>query len=179
MLLFSQRILWGMGEMLVGTDAPQKADMEVVLGGDATGSRILKACELIRSGYVPRALVSGGGNYYGSHESVLAINFAVNKGCPPDYFIPVQFPATSTFDEAQHVIVELRRAGAHKVLIVTSPSHTARAARIYHRLAPDLEFHTAACRDRKWNEGYWWKSREGRKTWLLESVKTLADFFGF
>jgi uncharacterized SAM-binding protein YcdF (DUF218 family) len=179
MLIFSQRILWGIGEVLVGAGAPQKADMEVVLGGDATGNRIMKGCELIRSGYVPHALVSGGGNYYGNHESTLEIEFAINRGCPPDYFIPVEFNATSTLDEAQHVILELRRAGARKVLIVTSPSHTARAARIFHRLAPDIEFHAVACRDRKWNQGYWWKTREGRKLWLLESVKTFADFLGF
>jgi uncharacterized SAM-binding protein YcdF (DUF218 family) len=168
-----------MGTMLVKSEAPQKADMEVVLGGDASGGRILKGCELIQSGYVPHALVSGGGSYYGNHESVLAINLAIKKGCPPDFFIPVQFQANSTFEEAQHVIVELRRAHAHKVLIVTSPSHTARAGRIFRRLAPDLEIHTVASRDRKWNQGYWWRTREGRKLWLLETVKSVADSLGF
>jgi uncharacterized SAM-binding protein YcdF (DUF218 family) len=179
MLLFSQRILWGMGEMLVAAEPPQKADMELVLGGDFTGGRILKACELIRSGYAPRAIVSGGGSVYGSHESILAIAYAATRGCPADYFIPVPFPATSTFDEAQQVILLVRRTGAHKILIVTSPSHTARAGRVFRRLAPDLDVHTVACIDSKWNKGYWWKTREGRKVWLLETAKTVADFFRF
>jgi hypothetical protein len=29
-----------------------------------------------------------------------------------------------------------------------------------------------------WNHGYWWKQREGRKIWLQEETKTVADFFG-
>src|SRR5438309_1652774 len=101
-----------MGHILVGPDDPQKSHMEVVLGGDGTGNRIMKACELIRSGYAPRALVSGGGNFYGTHESVLAIQFATSKGCAADYFISVPFQATSTFDDAQHVIEESSQAGA-------------------------------------------------------------------
>lgn len=167
-----------MGACLVTSETPQKSDMELVLGGDATGSRILKACELLKSGYASRVMVSGEGSYYGTHESVLAINFAVSRGCPEDDFLPFKFPATNTVEEAGHVIPELRRLGVHRLLIVTSPSHTARAHRIFHRLAPDMEIHTVASDDRRWNGGYWWKTREGRKAWLLEAVKTLADFIG-
>ena len=177
-LIFSQQILWWMGAALVSSESPRTADIEVVLGGDATGNRILKACELLRSGYVSQALVSGEGSYYGTHESVLAINLAVSKGCARESFVAFKFPATSTVDELGHLIPELRRLGMHRVLLVTSPSHTARARRIFRRLGPDLEVHAVAARDFKWNNGYWWKIREGRKVWLLETVKTLADFIG-
>lgn len=176
--LFHRQILWGIGSVLVADEAPQKADIGIVLGGDASGNRILRACAAIQEGLIPRSLVSGVGAFYGMHESSLAINLAVSRGCPADFFTAVLFPAHSTFDEAEHLIPELRRLRAHKVLIVTSPSHTARARRIFRRLAPDLEFHSIAARDRIWNDGYWWESREGRKLWLLESAKTVADFIG-
>jgi uncharacterized SAM-binding protein YcdF (DUF218 family) len=177
-MFFSRQILWEMGALLVAAETPQKSDIELVLGGDATGSRILKACELLEGGYAHRVMVSGEGSYYGTHESVLAINLAVSQGCPREDFLPFKFPATNTVEEAEHVIPELRKLGVHKLLIVTSPSHTARAGRAFRRLAPDLEIHTVASSDRRWNGGYWWKTREGRKAWLLESVKTVADFIG-
>lgn len=176
--IFSRQILWEMGALLVTSETPQKSDMELVLGGDATGSRILKACELMQRGYAPRVMVSGEGSYYGTHESVLAINLAVNRGCARDGFLPFTFPATSTVEEAEHVIPELRKLGVRRVLIVTSPSHTARARRVFRHLAPDLEVHMVASDDLRWNRGYWWKTREGRKVWLLEWAKTLADYIG-
>jgi uncharacterized SAM-binding protein YcdF (DUF218 family) len=177
-LIFSQQILWSLGAILVHSETPQQADMELVLGGDASGGRILKACQLLQAGYAPRVMVSGQGSYYGTHESVLAIRLAVSQGCPEAAFLPFRYPATSTLEEAAHVVPELRKLGVRKLLVVTSPSHTARALRVFHRLAPDLEVHTVASVDRKWNSGYWWKSREGRKIWIMEAAKTVADFVG-
>ncbi len=120
--------------------------------------------------------MSGSGEFYGFHESRLAIDFASARGCPADFFIPWTYPAKATTDELDSVVAEFRRLGVHSVLLVTSPSHTARATRVLRRIAPDLEIHTVASADRYWNHGYWWKSREGRKLWLLESAKTIADF---
>lgn len=176
MAVFSQQILWGLGAVLVASEAPRKADIEVVLAGDAGGNRVLKACELLQEGYAPRILMSGADTYYGTRESLLAINLAVSRGCPREVFIPSNEPAFSTLEEATHIIPALRKMGVHSVLVVTSPSHTARARRIYRRLAPDLEIHTVAARDPHWNGGYWWKIRQGRKTWLLEMTKYLTDF---
>jgi uncharacterized SAM-binding protein YcdF (DUF218 family) len=65
----------------------------------------------------------------------------------------------------------------HSYLLVTSPEHTARAGRVFHRVAPDLEMHVIAAPDINWNGGRWWEKREGRKAWLLESGKTIADWF--
>jgi len=175
-LVFSDRILWAAGSWLVLSETPQKADIIEVLGGDYEGNRISKACELVRSGFAPKALISGGGKFYGFHESRVAIDFAVAQGCPADYFIPWTYPAKATTDELDSVVAEFRRRGIHKVLLVTSPSHTARATRVFRRIAPDLEVHTVAAADPYWNHGYWWKSREGRKMWLLETLKTFADF---
>ncbi|MES1258050.1 MAG: YdcF family protein [Acidobacteriota bacterium] len=152
--------------------------MAEVLGGDYPGNRILRVCELVRDGFVPKALVTGGGRFFGVHESILAIDFAGQRGCPADFFIPVMYPAQSTTDEVVHLLPELRRRGVHKLLVVTSPSHTGRAARVFRRQAPDIEVHMIAARDPNWNNGYWWKLREGRKTWFFEMTKTIADFFG-
>lgn len=177
LLVFSHRVLWSLGAVLDSSEPPQKADMIVVIGGDTRGNRILKAAELVRAGYGPKVLVSGQGAMYGRHESDMAVDFAVEHNYPRDEFIPFRYPALSTVDEAAADIRQLRELGVHKYLLVTSAYHTARAARIFRRQGADLEVHIVSAPDPYWQNGEWWKSREGRKLWFLEFVKTIADWF--
>jgi uncharacterized SAM-binding protein YcdF (DUF218 family) len=177
LLVFSHRVLWSLGAILDSSEPPQKADMIVVIGGDAHGNRILKAAELAREGYAPKVLVSGQGAMYGHHESDMAIDFAVEHNYPRDEFIPFRYPALSTADEAAADIRQLRELGVHKYLLVTGPYHTARAARIFRRLGSGLEVHTVSAPEPYWQNGEWWKNREGRKLWFQEFVKTIADWF--
>jgi uncharacterized SAM-binding protein YcdF (DUF218 family) len=177
LFVFSGRILWSLGTMLDHGEAPQKADMIVVLGGDVRGNRILKAAELVRDGYAPKVLVSGVEGMYGRHESELEIDFAVANKAPRDEFIPFRYPALNTVGEAQADIAELRRLGVHQYLLVTSPYHTARAGRIFRREGPELEVHPISAAEPFWQNGEWWKNREGRKMWFYEFLKTIADYF--
>jgi hypothetical protein len=41
-----------------------------------------------------------------------------------------------------------------------------------------MEIHMVGVDDPNWQGGEWWKEREGRKIFLLEGVKTIADFLG-
>ena len=176
-LIFSQQILWELGAMLVDDGPPRKADIAVTLAGDASGDRILKAAELVRQGYVPKVLVSGTGTTYGVPQTTLEIEYAVRSGYPREYFVPLQHHELSTKGEAQRIAAELRMLGVHKYLVVTSYFHTARAARILRRTAPELEMHVVGAPVPHWNDGYWWKEREGQKIWIEEEAKTVADFF--
>jgi len=150
----------------------------VVLAGDYTGYRILKAAELVRQGFAPHALVDGPGQAYGLHESDLAIPFAVRHGYPESYFIPFPNDARSTLDEATAVVPELRRRNWHRVDIVTSNFHTRRAGNIFRSKAPDLEIHMIASMDRDFTPDGWWKTREGRKVFATEWMKTVASWMG-
>jgi uncharacterized SAM-binding protein YcdF (DUF218 family) len=175
---FSQQILWESGAVLVNNQPPVKADAVVVLGGDYAGDRIRKGAELVKAGYAPVVIVSGGGRMYGRYEAEHEIDYAVRVGYPREIFIPVLKGVFSTQDEAGRDAAEFRQRGLHSVLLVTSPSHTARATRIFRKAAPEIQFHPVAAADPKWNNGYWWKIREGRKTWALEMAKTLTGPFG-
>jgi uncharacterized SAM-binding protein YcdF (DUF218 family) len=150
--------------------------MIVVIGGDERGNRIITAGELVRQGFAPKVLVSGLNEIYGYHESQLAIDFAVKHGYPRDVFVPFLYPALNTVDEARADTRELRRLGAHKYLLVTSVYHTARASRIFRREDPGLEMHAVSAPERYWQNGQWWKNREGRKIWFYEALKTVADY---
>lgn len=173
-----ERLLFGLGQVLVRAEAPRKADAIVVLGGDWRGSRILKAAELAEAGFAPRVLVSGVRGMYGNAEADLAIEFAVRHGAPRGIFLAAHDDVMSTEGEAEGDVRILRRMGVHSYLLVTSDYHTRRAGRAFGRVAPEMEMHTVASDDPMWNGGYWWRTREARKTWLLEMSKTLADPLG-
>jgi uncharacterized SAM-binding protein YcdF (DUF218 family) len=176
--VFHTAILGAMGGYLVSAAAPEKADIAVVLAGDSSGNRILKAGDLVRAGYVPRALVSGPSGMYGFHESELAIRFAEHAGYPESYFLAFPNEARSTQTEAEAILPELRRQGVHTFLLVTSDYHTHRAGRIYRAMAPDLRCIVVASPDPYFSADGWWKNREGRKTFAFESMKTVSEWFG-
>ena len=176
MLLFRAPILTALGSYLDESGPPQKADTVLVLAGDSSGNRILKAAELVREGYAPAAVVSGPSGSYGLHECDLAIPFAMRAGYPQSYFIPFPNDARSTRDEAEASVAELRSLGAHRVLLVTSLYHTRRAGEIYRSIAPDLTFIIVSAPDANFTKQGWWRNREGRKTFLIEWLKTGANW---
>jgi uncharacterized SAM-binding protein YcdF (DUF218 family) len=176
--IFHTALLAAAGGYLVRADAPEKADIAVVLAGDASGNRILKAAEIVRAGDAPRILVSGPAGIYGYYECDLAIPFAEKSGYPASYFVAVPNHSHSTRDEADAMLAEVRRSGARSVLLVTSNYHTRRAGRIYRTLAPDLRFIVVAAPDPAFTPDSWWKNREGRKTFAIEWMKTIAEWIG-
>ena len=172
------QILGALGGYLVQADSPQKADAALVLAGDGWGNRILAAAELARDGYVPKVLVSGPDGAYGNHECDLAIPFAVKHGYPASYFVHVEHEGRSTLAEAKVVLIEIRRMGIKRLLVVTSNFHTRRSGFIFRKLAPDLTILVVAAPDKNFTPDGWWHNREGQKTFLLEWQKTLANWFG-
>jgi uncharacterized SAM-binding protein YcdF (DUF218 family) len=175
--VFSQKILWAMGAMLVSSQAPEKADLVLVLAGDSVGRRLTEAVKLVKDGYAPKVLISGPFRIYGVQDSVLAAQYAQKLGLRSDQAIPILRDYLSTSEEAYTIVPLLRQMGVHKYLLVTSPSHTGRAGRVFRRAGPDLQVRTVAAPDPRWCGGYWWTQRECQKTWLLEATKNVADFF--
>jgi len=167
-----------LGEYLVKSEDPVRADTIVVLAGDFTGNRVVLAAKLVKAGFAPNALVSGPAGMYGLYECDLAIPYAVREGFPPSYFVRFPNESTSTTSEAAAIIPELRRLHVHTIDLVTSNFHTRRAGRIFRSLAPDIETHVVAARDQYFTPDAWWKNREARKTFLLEWAKTVASWFG-
>lgn len=168
--------LSALGEFLVKSEPPRHADIVVVLAGDYSGDRIRKAAELVRQGYAPKVLVSGPSGLYGEHESDAAIRFIIRQGYPASWFIPFPNDSRSTREEARDVAAKLRELGLVRADIVTSNYHTRRARTDYIEDAPGIEFSMVASPDEYFTPEGWWKTREGRKTFLLEWLKTLASW---
>ncbi len=182
--LFLARNVWlpVIGAALVHDDGAGKADIAVVLGGDNWGHRLTKGAELVRQGYVPRVLVSGPPGFYGINEADAAIQFAVRKGYPVEWFIPLRHTALNTRDEAVFVLDALKQRDIHSFLLVTSGFHTARARRIYLDAerqrggGPDMR--VVASGDQFFSAAGWWHNREARKSVFMEWTKTVTSVFG-
>lgn len=169
-------ILTGLARYLDQSGPPGKADAVFVLAGDARGNRILKAGELVREGFAPMAVVSGPEGNYGYYECDLAIPFAVKAGYPEGYFVRFPNHALSTEEEAASAVSELRSLRAHRVILVTSVYHTRRAMADFRAAGPDLTFMMVAAPDPYFTPNGWWHNREGRKTFLIEWLKTAASW---
>ena len=183
-VVYLSRDLWlaAFGRALVHDDGAAKADIAVVLAGDYWGHRLTKAAELVRQGYVPRVLVSGPPGFYGVNEADAAIQFAIGKGYPAEWFIPLRHTALSTREEAGVVLDALKQRNIHSFLLVTSNYHTARARRIYlnaeRRRGGGPDMRVVAAGDQFFTAGDWWRNREGQKTVFMEWTKTLTSVFG-
>jgi uncharacterized SAM-binding protein YcdF (DUF218 family) len=180
---FARRLWLPMvGYGLIHSDAPDKADIAVVLAGDPQGHRIEKAAQLAKAGYVPQVLVSGPPGVYGINESDLAVQFIEHKGYPPQWFIPFPDPSHSTKEESGYILRELQRRNVHSFLLITSDYHSARARRIF--LAREREmgyaptFQTVVAPDEFFHADSWWRNREAQKTVFIEWWKTLANALG-
>lgn len=176
LVLFHTAVLTALGTFLVKAEPPQKADLIVVLAGDGFGRRILKAGELIQQGYASQALISGPDGNYGRYECDLAIPFAVQAGDPESYFQHFEHHARSTTEESKAVAEKLRQMGVKRVILVTSNYHTRRAGKIFRRAAPDLDVIVVSAPDQFFKPDTWWQDRESRKIFLLEWVKTIAEW---
>lgn len=176
--VFHHALLVAFGSYLVHTDALQKADIALVLGGDGRGRRILGGAELAREGYAPQVLVSGPGSAYGYHECDLAIQYAVRNGYPESYFRHMEHDGHSTRDEAEVAAPILRQMGVHTVLLVTSAFHTRRAGAVFRSATPEIRYIVVGVPDDYFSVDAWWRNREGRKIVFLEWTKTVANWLG-
>lgn len=167
-----------LGDFLTVEQEPVRADLIVVLAGDSYGHRILKGAELVKRGFAPLVLVSGPPGYYDLHENELAIPFAVRRGYPAEYFIPLPNEAHSTKEEAGALLPELERRGARRVIVVTSDFHSRRALRTLRARWTGIDIRMVPASDEFFTPHGWWHSREGRKTFLLEWTKTFASLVG-
>ncbi len=172
--------LWlaALGRFLVRSDEPFQADFAVVLAGDFYGRRVRAGGDLVRQGYARKALVSGQPFAYDLCECDLAIEYAVRKGYPREYFERFENRARSTTEEVIAFGRELNRRSAKRVLLVTSTFHTRRLGRNIARLTSGFEFRVIPAEDEFFTPDGWWKSREGRKTFAFEALKTVADYMG-
>jgi uncharacterized SAM-binding protein YcdF (DUF218 family) len=170
-----------LGYVLIRDDGPAKADIAVVLAGGYTGSRLEKAAELVKQGWVPKVLVSGP-PLFDVHETDVCIPMMMRRGYPASWFIACPNSALSTREEAWVILGELKRRQVKSFILVTSNYHSGRARRIYRAVERAMgggpPFRVVAATDPFFDPADWWKNREGQKAVFLEWSKSLAAALG-
>jgi hypothetical protein len=158
------------GRWLV-VDDPQPSDVIVVLAGE-TALRPARAVELLRQGIAPRIFLDVQGNDVIFGQSITELADRYVKSLPEKEHIAVcPITGLSTYAESDDVDRCLKPLGVHRVLIVTSASHTGRALRIFRQHLPQYQFSSAAAQDPSHFGVLWWTNREWAKTALDEWVK--------
>jgi len=171
------RLLTAAGDYLIQVDPLEQAEVIVVLAGDGSGNRIMTAVDLVQRGFAPKILVDGPPGIYGHYESDLAIDYAVAEGAPPQILEAFPINASSTAAEARAVTAELRRRGIRRAILVTSNFHTARAGKIFREESgQDVEYVVTSALNPIFEPDQWWKTRSGKKVFVLESLKTLNSW---
>ncbi len=154
-------------------DEPEKSDVIVVLAGE-TNVRPTRALELLRQGVAPRAFINAQTRDRIYDQTLIEIAQKYVNGLPEANRVSVcPIAGFSTIAEADDVSRCLHPLGAHRVLIVTSASHTRRALTIFRHRLPQYQFNVAAARDPAQFGEAWWTNRAWAKTIFDEWSKML------
>lgn len=171
-------ILTAAGAYLVSAQEPKPADIIIVLGGDTSGARAQKGCQLLQQGLSKEAWMSGLLNFYGKAEGELAIEMMRGQGCPVAQMVPLKNQLDSTRDEARVIGKMMRDRGIKSYLLITSNFHTRRSGKVFREVNRDIEAIVVSANDNGFPVDRWWHSRSARRTFFYEWVKTVSYWVG-
>lgn len=152
--------LQALGNWLVVSDSLEPADVIVVLGGE-TGERVQEAVKLYKRGYAPKLLMSGG-------PLAWRLSYAQIMGAQARYLgvsskdIILEDQSFSTLDNAYYSLLLVRKNKFNKVIVVTSPSHTRRAKRVFDKYFSDYDIKLMVhpVPKSKFKLSKWWQRHE-------------------
>jgi uncharacterized SAM-binding protein YcdF (DUF218 family) len=157
-------------------DRAEKGDAILMLGDDNySGDRATRAAELFHEGMAPVIVASGRmlRPYAGIAE--LEAKDLEARGVASEAIVRLDQRAENTRDEAgalRNLVVGRRWK---RVLLVTSNYHTRRAGYIFRKVfPPDVAVMVVAARDVDFDPDHWWETRQGRKTFFLESTSYMT-----
>lgn len=161
------------GRILV-VDAPQKADVIVVLAGE-TDHRPARALDLLRQGYAPRILldVPAAGAIYDT--TLLQIAKSYVAGLPEASRVTIcPIAGLSTRDESHDVLKCLSpQDRPASILLVTSDYHSRRALSIFRHEIQGASFSVAAAHDDSQFGTRWWTHRQWAKICVDEWLRMI------
>jgi uncharacterized SAM-binding protein YcdF (DUF218 family) len=152
-------------------NAPEHADVILVLEGDRGDLRYWSAVGLLRKGYASRIVLDADAavEKYGRSPVESATEF-VNRTTPGQSSVcPIN--GESTDMEAREVAPCLARLNVHSVLLVTSEFHTRRAISIFRKRLPQYHWSVAAALDPDFSNPKERGYRERRKIAVMEWEK--------
>ncbi len=157
-------------------DRIEPADVIIVIGDDDfAADRAAEAAALFRTGWAPQVVASGRMlRPYTSLADLMARDLE-SRGVPASAIVRFSHRANNTLEEAEGLRVLVAQKGWRRILLVTSNYHTRRARYIFRKVLPSgTSFEVAGASDSEFQPATWWESRQGRKTFFLETVGYLV-----
>jgi uncharacterized SAM-binding protein YcdF (DUF218 family) len=185
LLIAGRLLLPSLGEALIVKDKPAPSDLIVVLMGGGL-NRVFGAVDLYNTNYSQRILMVE--SYQAGYteaiskgisvprEAVIAKSAAVQLGIPANAITILPGDAKSTKDEALVVRKYLQEhEKIDSIIIATSPTHSARAKKIFNWAFADLDRDVSvlSCPNTydQFDPAKWWKNRDDVEQVLLEYLK--------
>jgi len=164
------------GASFLRVNAPQRADVILILGGGLDDARYWRAVEMMQAGYGDRIVLDAEAEVqkFGQSNVDLAREFLERSHAQNTTVCPVY--ADSTYGETEDAARCLGPMNVSSVLIVTSDYHTRRAFSIFKARLPHYHWSIAAAfapyedggGPQRMLSDKWWKNRRWAKTILAE-----------
>lgn len=158
-------------------DDPAPCDALVVLLG-RMDHRPARAAELYRGGLAPLVLLGTSADdpaRVGIGETGLTREVLIRLGVPPEAIRDLPGVVTSTREESLRIREFARSHRLHRVTVVTTAYHTARARWIFRQTlsGTGIDVRMAAARAPAYDEADWFETDEGLTDYFNEALKTL------
>jgi uncharacterized SAM-binding protein YcdF (DUF218 family) len=155
-------------------DEPHKADLIVVLGGDA-GSRSITGARLFTQDYAPRVLLTGLDDgekealpYYLHWRSLVL----VARGVPKEVIL-YDLESANSQEEALNTLRLMVECSWNNVLVVSDPPHMRRLSGVWGEVfkGSNKKFSLIEAVPRWWNAERWWANEISGKFVINEYIK--------
>ena len=173
--------------LTIADPLPHAADAIVVMAG-SIHDRSLEAARLYRTGIAPRVVVTRETMHPGEaalraagvelpESDALTRTALIGLGVPPSAIVTLRRRTHSTASEASTIGRWACARGMHRLVVVTSPSHTRRARLVLARaLGPDIALAVRPSTANAFAGGRWFHVRRDAKYVLAEWQK-LANYW--
>lgn len=175
---FHPLILDQLAKRLVVRDPLSKADVILVLGGDDNGERVEEGVKLYKQGYAKRMLMSGGPLAWRLTSAQWMKKQAVAEGVPVGAIL-IQDRSLSTIEDAQFCLPIVKQNLIRSIILVTSPTHTRRAGRVFKKLFSPASISVIVhpVEKSEFNPDHWWTRHEDTGLVIWEYVSAVLYFF--
>ncbi|AIQ48994.1 hypothetical protein R70723_26130 [Paenibacillus sp. FSL R7-0273] len=174
MLLLVAFLLFA-GRFLVLSQAPQKADVIIVLSGGA--GRVEKAAEIYNEGYASEVILTNVNGFAGPLGNLLNTAIANNIS---EIDIISEESARSTYENAVFTLAIMQEKKYTSAIVVSSNFHMRRTKFNFDNIYKNSDIQlTYVSSPTNFNASRWWSNQYSRGLIFEEYSKMLGNFLGY
>lgn len=171
-VLIHRPLLTGLGQFLIVREELKPTDVIIVLAGERE-ERVEYGVWLYQQGYAPQIIMAGGPVVWRVTAAQIMKEQAVFLGVPAEDIL-LEERSTTTEENAEFT-KDLMIANEFKsALLVTSPYHSRRASRIFHRVfGQEMEIISVPVPNSRFSVDEWWKRDRDTRQVVSEYLKLI------